>query len=150
MSSHRVSRYSVETVGQDISSLSSALARVQRLTGGNEITIARKIGFAIGLELASKKGPGKCADIHSELSSLFRRLNLGKVILREWDPVVFVTRPDSKAESLEAAFGEGILEGVVHARMEEPVFVKHSIPREQTQSPPRFGLRRKPRSMKKV
>ncbi len=149
MPSNRGSRYGVETALRDVSSLSSTLDRVQRLTGTNKITMARKIGFAVGLELASIKGAGKYADIHSELSSLFRRLNLGKVILHEWAPVVFVTRPDSKAESLEAAFGEGVLEGVVHARLEEPVFVKHSFPRANPQSSLRFGLGRKSRSVKR-
>ncbi len=127
MRSHRGNRYSVERSTQDMSWLSLALARVQRLTGTNKITMARKIGFAVGVELASKKPPTKHGDIRSELSSLFRRLNLGKVVLREWEPVVFVTCPDSKPESLETAFSQGVLEGVVHTRREEPVFVKHSI-----------------------
>ncbi len=147
---HRGNRYSVETVTQDMSSLSSALERVQRLNGTNKIAMARKIGFAIGVELASKTPPNKQGDIHSELSSLFRQLNLGKVILREWEPVVFVTCPDSKAESLEAAFGEGVLEGVVHARRQEPVFVKHSIAGEKSQRHFRFGFRHKRRSEKTI
>lgn len=150
MPSHRENRYSVETVTQDISSLSSALARVQRLTGTNKITMARKIGFAIGVELASRRPQSKQGDIHSELSSLFRQLNLGKVILREWEPVVIVTHADTNPESLEAAFGEGVLEGVVHARLEEPVFVKHTVPSEKYQRSFRFGFRRKDKSDKKI
>ncbi len=150
MRSHRGSRYPVETVTQDMASLSSALARVQRLTGTNKITMARKIGFAMGIELASNGPPNKHVDIHTELSLLFRRLNLGKVILREWEPVVIVTHANTKPESLEAAFGEGVLEGVVHARLEEPVFVKHTVPPEKSQRSFRFGFRRKRRSEKKI
>ncbi len=133
-----------------MSSLSSTLARVQRITGTNKIAMARKIGFAMGVELASKKPPRKQDDIHSELVSLFRQLNLGKVILREWEPVVFVTCPDSKAESLEGAFGEGVLEGVVHGRRSAPVFVEHSIADERHQGHLSFDLRRKRGSGKSI
>ena len=150
MRSSRGSRYSVDTVAEDISSLSSALSRVQRLTGTNKVTMARKIGFVVGVELASRGSPSNYADIHSELSSLFRRLNLGKVILREWDPVVFVTRLDSKVRTLEAAFGEGVLEGIMHARLAEPVFVKHSIPSEDWASSARIRLPQKRGRVKKA
>jgi hypothetical protein len=109
--------------------------------------MARKIGFAVGLELA-KRSPGKHCDINSELSSLSRRLNLGKVILREWDPVVFVTHTDSKAENLEAAFGEGVLEGIVQARSGRRVFVKHSIPPSERKSSTR--LQEKSRGLQKT
>lgn len=108
--------------------------------------MARKIGYAIGLELASQRSKSEFQDIRSELSAVFRRLHLGKVILREWEPVVFVTCPDSKTESLESAFGQGVLEGVVHARSSEPVFVKHSIPRSTPREGTRFGYRKKNRS----
>ena len=108
----------------DLSSLSPVLARVQRVAGTSTITIARKIGFAVGLELGSRKT--RSLDGHSELVALFRRLSLGKVTVREWDPVVFVTHTDSKKEELETAFNEGILEGIMHARSKVRVFIEHS------------------------
>jgi len=139
MRSHRGSRSSVVVAARDMSPLSSALAWVQHLTGANKIAMARKIGFAVGLDLASRRPP--CADIHSEVSSLFRRLNLGKVILREWEPLVFVTRSGFQTESLEAAFGEGLLEGLVRGRKKERVFVSHSIPLERRRIRSQTGLR---------
>ena len=69
--------------GWDLSSLSSALARIQRIANTNTITMARKIGFTVGLELAS--GKSRSADIYSELATLFHRLRLGKVTLHKWD-----------------------------------------------------------------
>lgn len=109
---------------RDLSSLSSALARVQRVAGASTITIARKIGFAVGQELGSEKRGS--TDARTDLITLFRKLSLGKVTLREWDPVVFVTHSDSKNDGLEAAFNEGVLEGIVHARSKDRVFIKHS------------------------
>ena len=131
MRSPRGNRYPPETVAEGISSLSSALTRLQGLAGMDKTAMARKIGFTMGVEVGSRGNPTGYADIHSELSSLFRRLNLGKVVLREWEPVVFVIYPESKAESLEVAFGQGILEGFVHARSRQRVFVRHSIPVER-------------------
>lgn len=120
--------YTDGTAFKKISSLTMALARLQLLADTDTITMARKIGFTMGRELALKTDPRKYSGIDSELSSLFRRLNLGRIILHEWEPVVFVTRPDSKSESVEGAFGEGVLEGVMDVRSPKPVFVEHYIP----------------------
>lgn len=120
--------YSVGTAFEEMSSLTMALARLQLLANTDTITVARKVGFTMGRELALKTDPRKYSGIDSELSSLFRRLNLGRIVLHEWKPVVFVTRPDSKNESVEGAFGEGVLEGVMDVRSPKPVFVEHYIP----------------------
>ena len=143
MPAHRVNRDHAETAMSDLSSLSSALARVQRVAGTSTITIARKIGFAVGLELSS--GKSRSSDVHSELVALFRRLSLGKVTVREWDPVVFVTHNDSKKEGLEAAFSEGVLEGIMHARSRVHVFVKHSTTEGKLHNTIRFRSNQKSR-----
>lgn len=114
----------------EISSLSRAIARVQRLSGTDKISMARRIGYAVGTELACRN-PVENVDLRSELSLLFRRLNLGKVVLRQWGPLVLVTTPNSRAKTLEQAFGRGVLEGVVHSRVREPVFVEHSIQQDE-------------------
>jgi len=126
MPSHRGNRYPAEPAGQDLTFLSSALARVQQLSEANTPTMARKIGFAVGLELATKTESSKSSDVQSELSEVLRKLSLGKVTFREWDPVVFITRTDSKVRDLEDAFSEGVLEGMMRARSKTRVFVKHS------------------------
>jgi hypothetical protein len=51
---------------------------------------------------------------------------LGKVIVHEWKPVVFVARPDLRSGSVEGAFGDGVLEGVMDVRMGRSVFIEHS------------------------
>jgi hypothetical protein len=64
--------------------------------------------------------------VHSELAYLFRRLNLGRVIVHEWEPVVFVARPDLRSGSVEGAFGDGVLEGVMDVRLGRSAFIEHS------------------------
>ncbi len=128
MPAHRGSRNLTETGTQDLASLSSTLTRVQRVGRLNTETIARKIGFSIGLELASKRR--RSTDVYSEVTTLFRRLSLGKITLRKWDPVIFVTHDDAN-EKLEAAFGEGILEGIMHERSKDCAFFKHSTSRDK-------------------
>lgn len=51
---------------------------------------------------------------------------MGRVILREWKPVLFVAWPDLRNGSVEGAFGEGVLEGVVDVRFGSSVFLEHS------------------------
>jgi hypothetical protein len=126
MPSHRGNRYPAETAGQDLTFLSSALARVQQLSEANTPTMAHQIGFAVGLELASTTASSKSSDVQSELSAVLRKLSLGKVTFREWDPVVFIARTDSKVGDFEDAFSEGVLEGMMRARSKNRVFVKHS------------------------
>ena len=132
----------------DLSSLSSALARIQRIANTNTITMARKIGFTVGLELVS--GKSRSADIHSELATLFHRLSLGKVTLHKWDPVVFVAHSNSKNESLEAAFSEGLLDGIMHARSKDRVFVKHSTSQDKLRDTLRVSSRQETRRVHKT
>lgn len=143
MPSTRGGRYGDETAVQDLSSLSQTLARVQRISDTNTTTMARKIGYAIGVELASKRSATTTPELYSELSTLFRRLNLGKVTLREWDPLVFVTHANSKSKGLETAFSEGVLEGVMHVRSKVRVFFKHSVPEENAHRPTHLRLHQK-------
>jgi len=137
MPPHRGNRDPDEAGVSDLASLSSILARVQRLASSSAIQIARKIGFVVGPELAS--GTTGSADVHSELTELFRRLSLGRVTLREWGPVVFVDHFGSDG-NLEAAFGEGVLEGIMQARSKDQVFFKHSTSQRQ-RNEARFGSR---------
>jgi len=139
MPPHRGNRDPDEAAVGDLSSLSSVLARVQRIASSSANAIARKIGFAVGPELAS--GTSGSTDVHSELTQLFRRLSLGRITLREWGPVLFVdhTGPDGK---LEAAFGEGVLEGIMQARSKDQVFFKHSTSQHRRHcNAARFGSR---------
>jgi hypothetical protein len=123
MPAHRANRHFVEKDMPDLSSLSPTLARVQRITNTSVTTLARKIGFAVGLEVASREG--EFADVHSELAALFRKLRLGNVMLREWDPVIFATHNHSN-QDLEGAFSEGILEAIMRVRSKNCMFLKHS------------------------
>lgn len=120
-------RYPAESVSDDISSLALILARVQRISGTTAVRMARGVGFMMGREFALRSDPHRFSGVHSELSYLFRRLNLGRVILNEWKPVLFVARPDLRIGSVEGAFGDGVLEGVMDVRLGRSVFVEHSI-----------------------
>lgn len=117
----QANRNSTDT--QDLSSLSATLTRVQHIASTSTVEMARKIGFTVGTELASDGR--KPADVDSELTVLFRRLSLGKVSIRQWGPVVFATHHGS-SDDPQTAFGEGVLEGVMHARSNDRVFFRHS------------------------
>ena len=139
MPPHRGNRDPDEADVRDLASLSSILARVQRIASSSATAIARKIGFAVGPDLASVTTGS--LDVHSELTQLFRRLSLGRVTLREWGPVVFVDHTGPHG-NLEAAFGEGVLEGIIQARSNDQVFFKHSTrQRVRHCNAPRSGSR---------
>jgi len=110
----------------DVSSLAQILARVHHICGMNTLTTAKSIGFTIGRDFALRSDPHRFSCVHSELSYLFRRLNLGRVIMHEWKPVVFVARPDLRSGTVEGAFGDGVLEGVMDVRLGRSAFVEHS------------------------
>lgn len=114
------------SISDDISSLALILTRLHRISGTDTLTMARSIGFTMGREFALRVDSRRFSGVHSELSYLFRRLNLGRVILHEWKPVVFVARPDLRSGSVEGAFGDGVLEGVMDVRLGRSVFVEHS------------------------
>ena len=127
-------RSPVDTAAEDITALSTALSDCRRLISGEKIEIARRIGFAIGLDLVSKEHLTE-ANIESRIRSLFSRLQLEVPILRNWGPVVFVKHSvpsgiadeDQEVKHLKAAFGEGVLEGLISSPEHERMFVRHSI-----------------------
>ena len=126
MGAYAVGDYPSESASDDISSLALILSRLHRISGTDMLTTARSIGFSVGREFALRSDPHRFSGVHSELSYLFRRLNLGKVIVHEWKPVVFVARPDVRSGSIEGAFGDGVLEGVMDVRLGRSVFIEHS------------------------
>ena len=65
-------------------------------------------------------------------------------------PVVFVTHSNSKNESLEAAFSEGLLDGIMHARSKDRVFVKHSTSQDKLRDTLRVSSRQKARRVSKT
>lgn len=110
----------------DLSSLAPILARAHRISKTNVFATARSVGFSIGREFALRSNPRRFPGVHSELSYLFRRLNLGRVVMHEWTPLVFVAQPDLTGGSVERAFGDGVLEGVLDVRLGRSIFVEHS------------------------
>ena len=133
--------FPLDDVAEEIILLSSTLASVGHIARAEKITIARKIGYAVGLELATKS-PNKPSDLQTSLARLFRRLSLGDVAVQEWEPLVFIrhsppftkNRGNSTVGNLEAAIGEGVLEGLVQGRKHHRIFVKRSIPMEIPQN----------------
>jgi len=140
MPSRTANCFPLDDVAEEIILLSSTLARAGHIPEPEKITIARKIGYAVGLDLATKTS-GKPADLQTSLAPLFRRLSLGDVIVQEWEPVVFVrhmppvkNRANSTVGNLQAAIGEGVLEGLVKGRKRHRIFVRRSIPVEISQN----------------
>lgn len=141
MPSPTANRFPLDDVVEEITLLSATLARVGHIAAAEKITIARKIGYAVGLELATKS-PDKPTDLQASLARLFRRLSLGDVIVQEWEPVVFVrhspplnkNRANSTVGNLQAAIGDGVLEGLVQGRKQHRIFVRRSIPMEISQN----------------
>lgn len=134
----------IDVAAGDILTLSIALSRGEQLDNKDKIAIARRIGFAIGLDLAFK-GPSKAsATIESQISSLFGKLHLASPSLRDWDAVVFVKHTVSQAgvdkgsevEHLKAAFGEGVLEGIVSGQEQGLPFLRHSMSLNHSDSKP--------------
>jgi len=130
-------RSPIDTAAEDIAALSTALSDSRRLASRDKIKIARRIGFAIGLDLVSKEHLTE-SNIESGIRALFSRLQLRTPVLRDWGPVVFVKHSvplkiadeDQEFKHLEAAFGEGVLEGLVSGP-EHRIFVRHSISMHQ-------------------
>lgn len=141
MPSPAANSFPIDDVADEIILLSSTLSRVGHIAAAEKITIARKIGYAVGLELATKS-PDKPTDLQASLARLFRRLSLGDVIVQEWEPVVFVRHspPFNKNEAnstvgnLQAAMGDGVLEGLVQGQKRHRIFVRRSIPMEISQN----------------
>jgi hypothetical protein len=135
-------RSPVDTAAEDIITLSSALSKHQNLENKDKITIARRIGFAIGLDLASKEPSTDNGAIASEIGRLFGKLALETPTLHSWDPIVFVSRPiparkkETDAASLQAAFAEGVLKGLVCRQENHRTFVRDSIVLKNTRSRP--------------
>jgi len=133
-------RSSVDIAAEDIIILSSALSH-ENLENMDKITTARRIGFAIGLDLASKEPSTDDGTIASLIDALFDRLALETPTFHSWDPIVFVSQPipprkrETDAASLQAAFAEGVLKGLV-SRQENRTFVRHSIVLKDTHSRP--------------
>lgn len=133
-------RSSVEIAAEDIIILSSALSKYPSLENRDKITIARRIGVAIGLDLASREPSIGNGAVSSQIDALFGRLALRTPTLHSWEPIVFVSRPlpvrkrETDEASLKAAFAEGVLNGLVCSRENHRTFVRHSIVLEDTRS----------------
>ena len=135
-------RSSVDIAAEDIIILASALSKHQGLENRDKITIARRIGFTMRLDLASKEPSTDNGAIASQIGTLFGRLGLETPTLHSWDPIVFLSHPiplrkrATDAASLEAAFGEGALKGLVCRQENHGTFVRHSIVLKDTRSRP--------------
>jgi len=123
----RANRFAPNATEDNMASLFETLSRLQRFEDIDKTSMARSIGYAVGVNFASRVKSERQADIGSELCSLFRRLNLGKVTIREWAPLVIVTRPGSPSETIKGAFSEGVLNGVINWRLRKHVFVRYAL-----------------------
>jgi hypothetical protein len=104
----------------------------------------------MGREFALRADPRRFTGLYSEVSYLFRRLNLGRVILHEWKPVIFVARPDLRRGSVEDAFGDGVFEGVTDVRLGRSYFVEDSSVLNKPQCVSEIVAHRGERGVKKV